>query len=99
MKKIIVRYGQTIFDIAIQEYGCYEGVTVLCQDNVLSLSSELVAGQVLLIQITVPDFSNGNMQVVNYLVANGIKPNSGYQKPIITAPFYSGGFYGSFFEI
>jgi hypothetical protein len=47
MKTIIVGDGQTIFDIAIQEYGGIEGILLLMSDNgdkIPSITSELKAG-------------------------------------------------------
>lgn len=99
MKKIIVRYGQTIYDIAIQEYGCFEGAFVLCQDNGISLSAELTAGQILLVNTTVADFNGNNKDVASFFGRFKIIVNSGYQPPVVIVPFYSGDFYSDFYEI
>ena len=52
MKIITVKFGQTIFDIALQEYGDLEGIKTLLEDNEgLDLSQELVEGSKLNISI------------------------------------------------
>ena len=43
----IVKYGQNLMDIAIQEYGGIEGLLTLAIDNNLSITSEITLGQVL----------------------------------------------------
>lgn len=43
-----VRYGQTIFDVAVQNYGTVEGVAILLEDNPgLTLNSDLEVGSTL----------------------------------------------------
>ena len=91
--------GQTIYDLAIKHYGCYEGVFVLMEDNNLSLTSELIAGQNIIIRDVIPELNDTNIAVALYYKTNGLSVNSQYHVPVITAPFYSGSFYGSFFEI
>lgn len=77
MKIITATYGQTLMDIAVQEYGCYEGVTLLMQDNDLALTANLVAGQELLIRDAVPELTATNQAVAQYNRLNGISVNSG----------------------
>lgn len=51
-RKVTVKSGQSIFDIALQEYGSVEGVYNLMQDNparIPSLDVDLLPGDVLLI--------------------------------------------------
>lgn len=53
MFKITTAENQSIFDIAIQEYGGVEGIFLLMEDNpdvILSFNSELLPGTVLLIR-------------------------------------------------
>jgi hypothetical protein len=59
-KTIKASEGQTIEDIALQEYGCYEGVFLLLEDNELGMDDLLVAKQELKIRQPIPtlnDFS------------------------------------------
>lgn len=43
-----VRYGQTIFDVAVQNYGHIEGIAILIQDNSgMTLNTTLVSGDIL----------------------------------------------------
>lgn len=45
--KTVVQAGQTLLDIAVQEYGVAEAAVLLAQTNDLSLTDSLAAGQVL----------------------------------------------------
>lgn len=78
MRNVIVTYGQTIFDIAIQEYGTYEGVFLLMEDNNLGLDSEITAGEMLLVRELVPELDEKNLQTSSYLKANSIAPNAAF---------------------
>jgi hypothetical protein len=87
MKSIIVGNGQQIEDVAIQEYGCQEGVVVLLSDNGLGLDDLLYPGQVLKVRNVVPELTSNN-RVKQVTIANerlepnsgvvGEKPNEGY---------------------
>lgn len=78
MKSIKAAEGQTIYDIAIKEYGCFEGVFLVCEDNGFTLTTELVPMQDILIREEVPEYTDSNTQIVDYFKANGLKPNSNY---------------------
>jgi hypothetical protein len=97
MKTVTVTQGQTLYDIAIQEYGCYEAVLLLCQDNSLSLVSELLAGDTILVRDGVPAITDSNISVVQYLKTSSFNPNSGYKSDV--EGFYSHGFYSSKFYV
>jgi hypothetical protein len=97
MKTIVITQGQTIYDIAIQEYGCYEGVKLLCDDNGLGLVTELVAGDTLLIRNEVPAINDFNISASAYLKSSSMKPNSGYKSDVEL--FYSHGFYSPKFYV
>lgn len=51
---IQVIYGQTLMDIAIQYYGDPRALADLANDNGLSMTTDVFAGQSLLIQDTYP---------------------------------------------
>lgn len=76
MKTVTVTYGQTLSDVALQEYGCSEGIVLLAQDNDLSLTAKVEAGQPLQIRDVVPELTPTNIAVAQYFRINGIKPNS-----------------------
>lgn len=76
MNTITAEDGQTIYDIAIQEYGCYEGIVQLMKDNNISLVSNINAGNQFNIQDPVPVFNSTNVTIANFLKANKVKPNS-----------------------
>ena len=78
---IKVLSGQTLIDIALQQYGCYEGIKILCQDNGLSFTSEIHAGDTLLIQDVVPELTDDNIKVANYYAANKVQVNSTWYAP------------------
>jgi hypothetical protein len=71
---MIVHYGQTLIDIAIQEYGSLAAVFQLAKDNGLEVDADLVPGTVLMINDT-PTYSDPDL--VNYFKRNGIKINQG----------------------
>lgn len=67
-KKIVVADRQCVIDLAIQEYGCYEGVWLLLKDNpakLLGVSDVPAAGMQLLIRNPVPRLTDTNLEVVN----------------------------------
>ena len=45
----IVKSGQSLVDIALQEYGTTEGVLSICNDNDLSIGTVLTEGTVLVL--------------------------------------------------
>lgn len=71
MKTVVVQNNQSIYDIAIQEYGTSEGIKQLIIDNptVCNFSDDILPGTKL--------FINGepfNPQIVDYLKTKGITP-------------------------
>ena len=85
MKLIKVRFGQTIEDIAIQEYGSLSGVRFLLEDNPsISLDTLLFPGQELSIRIV--ELTDSEVQMVNYLKQNKLNPVGGFvgEKPEIS---------------
>lgn len=77
MKTVIVNSGQTLEDISLQEYGCIDGVVTLLQDNGLGMDDDLYPGQPVLIRQPVPQFTDNNRDVAEYIAANGNSPNAG----------------------
>lgn len=51
MKKVLVAYGQTILDIAIQEYADASKAVELCRLNNLSLNDLLLAGREIMVDV------------------------------------------------
>lgn len=70
--------GQTIFDLALRHYGCFEGFELICQDNNLTVNSELVPGQSIQIRDEVPKLNDTNQSNVIEFENKGIIINSGY---------------------
>lgn len=71
---IQVIYGQTLMDIAVQYYGDPRALADLANDNGLSISTDIFAGQSLLIRDTYPEtalsiyadyMKQGNISVVS----------------------------------
>ena len=67
--KVIVQQRQSLSDIALQVYGDISGVVARARANGLSVTPELVVGQVL----QCPDVVYDNY-LQNYVRKNGIKP-------------------------
>ena len=90
MRVVVATQGQTIYDIAIQEYGCYEGVFQIMKDNEgFGLSTELVAGQSVNIQDTVPELTVDNQAIAQQFKVNNTRINSSYgysATPVTPAP-------------
>lgn len=73
MRIIEVQHGQSIWDIALQEYGSVEAVFTLISDNpdvLTDLDVDLMPGQKLLIK-----GEPVNRDVVNFYTAEGVKPS------------------------
>lgn len=73
VRKIDVKYGQSLADIAIQVYGDIEGMVDLMRDNNLTSVSQEVQGMKLLID----EDKIRNQQVVAFYERSSIKPNTG----------------------
>lgn len=65
---ITIQQGQTLLDIALQEYGSVDGVIMLMRDNGLELDAELTPGTSLVVRNTPI-----NLAVKNYYAAKGMK--------------------------
>lgn len=86
MAKVKVKLGQTLYDLAIECYGCPEGVFYLCDDNQLPLDAELTEGQELVFGEAIPVINENNIRVKEQLNSKSIHPNSN-QLPIGTGDF------------
>lgn len=75
MKNIKVKSGQTLIDIALQEYGCIEGLVYILEDNALSMDSESYAGQALIIR-DIPEITKDNKKIQQGLIELSVIPNS-----------------------
>jgi hypothetical protein len=73
MIKVTVSYGQTWFDIAMQELGDIERVVELAQANGRSITDALEAGEVL----NVPAFDSTKRSIVQLFLTQANKPASG----------------------
>ena len=72
MRPIKVKDNQTLFDISIQEYGMTIYAVVIALINDLSITSELTAGQELLI----PEGLTIDEKVLKYYEENNVIPAS-----------------------
>lgn len=66
---VTVKNGQTLADIAIQEYGDLSAVFLLAEENDISPSDNLTAGTVLLLPDVVV-----NKEMQDYCKNNGVSP-------------------------
>lgn len=78
MKKVTATEGQTIQDLAIQVYGCYEGIIPFCADNNLSVTGEITPGQQFAVRDEVPELTTNNKAIAAHFAANKIIGNSGW---------------------
>jgi hypothetical protein len=79
VKKVKATYGQTIVDIAMQCYGCYEGVFEMIKLNTqMHLSYEVEAGEEVVVHDVVPLLTPNNQAVAEYYRTNNIRVNSSY---------------------
>lgn len=88
MKVIIATYGQTLMDIALQEYGCIEGLFEIIKLNTaMHLSYELTAAEAVIIDDVIPKLTTTNLQILKQLQtqkALGIGINSTYHiEPVL----------------
>lgn len=70
MSKIKVLEGQSLLDIAIQEYGTVEAVIDIALVNYISPTEELEAGQ----ELVLPDSTYKNIDIADYYTKKQIKP-------------------------
>lgn len=71
--------GQTIFDIALQQYGCFEGVFLIMEDNpTINLNTVLQPETEIKIKDILPELNADNKRVVQLYTQNNVKPNSSY---------------------
>lgn len=78
MKTVAIQDGQTIYDLALQEYGCIEGVMLLMEDNsdlVPDLNADPVAGSLFQIREDDPII---DVVARDYYADNDIHPCSSY---------------------
>ncbi|MCT4647559.1 MAG: hypothetical protein N4A74_21405 [Carboxylicivirga sp.] len=71
-KKTVVKAGQNLFDMAIQEYGDLEGVLILAKDNGQSLTESLEPDVNLEVRT-----DTLNQAVVNFYQSRELKPATG----------------------
>jgi hypothetical protein len=78
MRKYTVQYGQTMLDIAVQEYGHVDGVFLLIKDNPnYSITDVPVPGEELLIRDEAPQLSEDNRRIAAEYKEQGITVASG----------------------
>jgi hypothetical protein len=87
MTKITVSYGQTWFDIAMQELGDIERTVELARINGRSITDALEAGEVL----HVPDFDLAKRDIIQLFSNSANKPASGDTAFLTQDPDTSGG--------
>lgn len=74
MNKYTIREGQSLFDIALQEFGAVDGVFRILADNPgLELNSNIVAGESVLIDNSKSD----DLAVKNHYLKTKYKVNTG----------------------
>ncbi|KOY85030.1 hypothetical protein AD998_01710 [bacterium 336/3] len=77
MKNYIVKYGQSLLDVALGEYGDASAIVQLAKDNNLSITSDLEVGQVLLVD----ENKIIKQNIVSFFSKNGINLATDIPKP------------------
>lgn len=74
MNEAKVKYGQSLFDVSLEQTGSIESIIELASQNGLSITDELTPGNKLLIgdDLTVDE------DILTYYKVKGIKPATGY---------------------
>lgn len=75
-KQVIAGDRQSVIDLGVQEYGCYDGAFEIMKDNPaldLSLHSLLTPGVKVLIQVPVPRLTDTNQGVMESYTEKGIQ--------------------------
>jgi hypothetical protein len=76
MKLINAAQGQTIIDLAIQEYGCIEAVVLLMVDNDFSATQTFEAGEQIKIRNEVTDLNGINKAIAKQFKAQNKSVNT-----------------------
>lgn len=71
-KEVQVYAGQSLADIAIQEYGSMSGLSLLLEDNKARITdiTNVPTGTLLIVRTPLPALEVTNKQVVQYFVEN-----------------------------
>ena len=93
MSTIIVRNGQDIFDVCLQEYGTLDLLDQFLSDNDLSINDNLVIGQ----ELTINKENVGNLRVKNsFENANFVVMNADEETLATTVGQFNGDFNDDF---
>lgn len=97
-KTIKTGIGQSLINIALQEYGCYEGFALVIEDNpalVSGIDHVFAPNTELIIQTPVPELTSNNVQIAAELARRSVKISGNYTPTdvsINTSVFESGVF-------
>lgn len=86
-KLITIQDGQTLRDIAMQYYGCAEGLQRIAALNNLGYQLLQAGGQILIDDV-VPQLTDNNLRVLNYYSRFNVTVNSNYSAQL--APIMGG---------
>lgn len=87
---MIVKDGQSIFDIAVQEFGTMEELFNIIVDNSLTLNTKVVSGQ----ELVVNKVDVGDENVKDFVTLKNITFNN--NQGITIPPILAGDFNGDF---
>lgn len=88
MKQITVKFGQSIYDIAVQYYGCTDGVWLLMEDNPVlqSITDIPTACTLLLVRFPVPKLARFNQRTAADIEAQNIEVAGGFNNSVPPTP-------------
>lgn len=95
-KQVILLTGQTLYDLAIQEYGHTDGLWLILEDNpgiASDLSSVPAPGTLVNIRLDVPELSDNNRLIAAEFARRGQKVASGAQATIIVSQYATAGYW------
>jgi hypothetical protein len=102
MKEVTLLTGQTLYDVAVQEYGHTDGIWLLLEDNpgiVSDLSSVPAPGTVVNIRLQVPELSADNQAIAAEFARRGQKVASGAPPTAATDEYVTTGYWVSGYSI
>lgn len=74
---LIVKDNQSLYDIAVQQYGDLSGILLLIEDNGLDMQSQISPGQILKVRDIVLNEQALYFKATGRAIANGYAPEKG----------------------
>jgi phage tail protein X len=95
-KEVTLLIGQTLYDLAVQEYGHTDGLWLILEDNpgiASDLSSVPAPGTVVNVRLEVPELSTNNRAIAAEFARRGQKVASGMEATITVNQYATAGYW------